>query len=197
MRVLRGALAAGLLAGLGCGEEQAAPITAELAPPTPPQAEIVQQEAHVATFVDEELDECISLMVGYVIPPAATDWEPPPIDALAAAFTPEQGQGREVVHLRKSCEEQFAGRTVLASCGRAGEAQPVEGAPDGVVRTVAIVAEGFRFETSLDSDVRMRDCLAMGGEWAAAAEDSREYRRARLEHVAGQADRAARALQDR
>lgn len=74
------------------------------------------------------------------------------------------------VLLTASCSETFAGRVVLGTCSimRAGDASAA----------VTITARYYRFETVVDSDVWLKQCLESGGRWQALPRDSDEFRRA-------------------
>jgi hypothetical protein len=196
-RAGRIAVAVGAIAACGSPHSDAPPAPSEAPPPLPtsvapepapaPAPRVVRQEHRVATFVADELDECVEWTRVYTIPPELPDWVPPPLEV------PTDSPGAEVVVIHRPCDEQFAGRTNLATCGLVQR-----GAADSEPRVqtlVGLVQQNYRYATALDDDRRMRECMELGGDWGAVAEDSPEYRHARLEFHAHSLQRAGEQLQ--
>ena len=164
-----------ILSVLGaCGSEPEAPAQVEAPAPT---ERIVTIERHIASFRDDELDECVDVTIEVHLPLSAPERTPSP-------FPETPGQ----IVLQRACEEQFSGRTVLAVCTMSvpvpiqSEAPEAERPTSG---TFAVVSRYFRYASVFDNQSFMRDCLTGGGDWQAVAEDSSEYARARLDFHAG------------
>jgi hypothetical protein len=177
------------------------PPAAPLAPP--PQH--FEDETSVAVFSSDKLDECVRFQVLYDAPAEAPSW---PMAVSAADILTAEG-GR--IRIKRPCEEQFAGMVALATCGvemdaaaffKLGTSSKKKGKPDvaaaepprpdpKLVR-FKMTARYYLYANVFEDHSYMRDCLKMGGDWHAVAEDSPEYTRARLEAHAGQAMRLAK-----
>jgi hypothetical protein len=128
---------------------QQAPVVA----PAPPV--VRTYSASRATFRADELDECIDLAI------TAT----PGNEARAADQAKSFSTGRkkpdgsaESIGIAKGCAEQFAERTILATCA-------IDGGDDfGLTR---LTARYYSVATVGDSDANMKKCLSMHGDWQA------------------------------
>lgn len=164
--------------------------------PAPPAPRVVSQRSHVATFVDDELDECVEFGLDWTIEPGV-EFEPPSLPEMST----ESGSPRQrMVELRRPCSEQFAGRTVLATCGlieTRTSAPTGTQVPEGVTLVFRMGQTNYAFAHALADDRRMRECMESGGEWVAVPEDSPEYRRASVEYHAAEAQRAVERFRRR
>ena len=157
-----------LLAVVGCSE----PKRAEPEPkPAPAPATELSADAataslrglHAVKFTDDVLDECVD----------ATITVTPPDDARAdkAIATMLEGLGKPTM-IKRPCRDEFPGRTIFATC-------------QGRVSDKGITLEFGSTSFSLPpDDTRMRDCLALGGEWNELPADSWEVKRAELDRAA-------------
>lgn len=168
---------------VGCNGSEEVVVSAEDAavvpdppppqPPPPPEPTHVTQTRAWAVFVDDELDQCIEHTRRFEIP-ASTEWSPRAIEDLVPL--PEG----TVIELADGCAGSFEGRTVIASCeSTVNEADSIEPIPSGVVLLETFVTQNYRFATALATDARLEACLASHRHWAAVADDSIEYARAR------------------
>lgn len=137
---------------------------------------MVEDLSRVATFIRGDLDECVTVLRTITLPPGEA-WRPAPIEFLPNA-------SRETVVLAQPCDEAFAGRTIMATCTRREARPPREGEPAALVGEVLSESRMYRFETALETDARMHECLTSGGAWEGLREDSDEFRRARVEALA-------------
>jgi len=144
----------------------------------------VTRTGHVATFIDDVLDECTDVEIASTVPPELPEWEPPepPLPASSDNRT----------RIARPCGEQFSGRTVLATCSATlSDAEPDE---DGVTSRATLNSRYYRFATALENDHFMRTCMTAGGNWWAVADDSTEYTRARLDFHTRELERASKSL---
>lgn len=123
---------------------------------------------------------CVDVDETYAVPAALPTWRPSDIPSLDERDTP----------LPKPCAEQFPGRPELARCSKLLSDTTVA---DGIPYTRLMRMHHYDF-AALASDLEMSTCLQHGYEWWSVSQDSREYRRARLEHTSRQLTRAAGAL---
>ncbi len=164
MRAIISSLALVLLA---CGQNKAAPV-----PPPSPSSSIVvaplptsrTYRASFSHFIKDDLFECVDLER------VVTDGGADPFEGFEV---------KEAKRIPKTCGETFAGRSVLATCKD---------------KESGTVAHFFDFETVGLSDGLMKDCLEDGGEWSALPRDSREFKRAKLDHATKQLHAASKAL---
>jgi hypothetical protein len=157
------------------------PGGASPAPATPPPQEVPAASestqnrvtAAVATFIgDHVLEECDEFVVTL----------PPGVDAGALALDKlvdsiKVGRNGGASRLDKPCAEQFPSDPVLATCVASTE---IKG-DQGVVKR-AFTGRYYGLEAIVqNSDVYMKSCVDMNGEWHVASHDSKEWREA---HVA-------------
>ena len=154
-------------------------------PPAAPGPRTLTQVHHVASFRQDELDECTDFEVTYQVSASLPDWAP--------SARPNLG-GDGATPIQRPCAEQFAGRTVLATCAIRAERSEGDQAAGEVRQTLAINSSYYRYATTFEEQGYMRDCLGASGDWQAVADTSDEYRRARLDFHARELRRAAKRL---
>jgi hypothetical protein len=140
--------------------------------------ELVYQ-SHGATFEKERLDECVDVEIR-VTPPsdAGVDWAPTK-DPAANFFG---GAKAKITTLKKACADQFADRTVLATCTVAKT--NVSDAGTGQTARIRLVSTYYDFGLAVESDGYMQQCLSMGADWKAVPRDSDAFKRAKLDYDA-------------
>jgi hypothetical protein len=171
----------GCCLGASAPTPPAAPVGAPVAaaepvPPPPPSERTAAAATHVVVYVDDELDECVSTVVQARAPADSEGDLQGSVEEVVGGLTAEGA-----IRLPVSCDEQFGGRTVLASCAITSVSHDAGEHVSEV--SVAITATYFRFESALDSDGYERDCLTGGGRWSEVAEGTPEYARAELDAI--------------
>lgn len=122
-------------------------------------------ERTFARFNKDVLAECSDFQVDLLSQGDGGD----PTDGIAKNALKD----KSLQEITKPCNESFADRTPLATCT---VSKPVDGG------TMSARGLFFDFGEVGLSDVHMRDCLKMKGEWSAIPRDSQEWRRAKLDH---------------
>lgn len=166
-------------------EASSTPV-AKAAEPPPPAKQFVG-EASFAHFVKDQIFECVDIAV--VIPPppgAPSDWKPSE-DIFGRTV---KAMSKDATKLSKTCDEQFADRTVLASC-----TMKQKGKTDaGTSASATVTANFYNFEDVGKDDSQMKDCLKGGGDWKAVSRDSVEWKKAKLEHSRKGLEKASERL---
>jgi hypothetical protein len=195
-----------LLATVGCSDRdessapQPAPAPVVAAPveepvaPEPQGPQPIVQRLSIATFRNDQLDECTDLVGTISVPtPTPDPWPPNPVPDIFAALEIDQHSNR----IRRPCAEQFADRTALGRCSIVNE-RPAEHL------TTAVEGYYYRPETVFESDRFMRDCLRANGDWSTIDRNSdeaqavvREQRRTDLQRSVRDLQAEAERLQHR
>lgn len=168
-------------------EASSAPVTKAAEPPPPPPApKPYAGRASVAHFEKDQIFECLDIAVDIPPPPdAGADWTPSE-DILGRTL---KAMAKNSTKISKTCAEQFADRTVLASC-----TMKQNGKTDaGTSASATITAHFYNFEDVGNDDAQMKDCLKGGGDWQAISRDSVEWKKAKLEHSRKGLHKAAKA----
>jgi hypothetical protein len=118
----------------------------------------------VATQLDGTLDVCIDFTVRLERPDGQVTWEP--VDPSGFHKT----LARLGTEIKRPCAEQFTGQPVLAVCTMANKQ---------VGQELQLVERYYNFSSVGSDDGYMKECLRLGGEWAALPQDSIEFRKAR------------------
>ena len=177
-------------------------------PETPTEPQVFVDETGVATFANDRLDECVQVRAIYESKTFPEHWRP--ARSVREMFASDD----KVVPTKRPCEQQFAGMTALATCNviwtrddmqklaqkhaaKVKKSSKQDGASsekrvdDSFVR-LEYDSRYYSYATVFEDHTYMKQCLEMGGDWQAVAEDSPEYNRARLEAGAGRAMRLAK-----
>lgn len=121
------------------------------------------------------LEECVDVAID-VTPPtdAGPDWRPKddPTDLFMSSV-------KSMTRIPQKCAGQFADRTALATCDVSKDVEQKTGA----VMHVRVRSAFYPFERVGLSDLDMKDCLEMKGEWRAIPRSSREWQDAKLDHA--------------
>ncbi|MBP7683924.1 MAG: hypothetical protein KBB95_18600 [Deltaproteobacteria bacterium] len=149
-------------------------------PPPPPTVQPipeVQDRVSVASFAafkGDQLDQCVDM--------AAT------IHAGIDASMPDMGgeTPEGMVAISHPCAEQFADRTVWATCTLSGESER---------GSLVFTEHHYSFSAVYESDAMMRTCLESRGVWQAQPRDTPEWRSARQSQHAQELLRAAERLE--
>ncbi len=179
---------------LGCGRT-AETVTADAAPPAPivdaaRAAELdaapprTTVNAFVASFDKGSiLDQCVEYrMSGTLAADAGADPDSKLADHLLASM---KVKGKELLRVYKSCDQQFHGHDVLASC-TVHSTQPVPhaegteaaGGADGGTFDLDIVDRYYELATLEANDVEMKHCLGVKGDWQGLDKTSDAYKNA-------------------
>lgn len=138
----------------------AAVPNSDIAPPWTP-AQPYRQTFSVRRTYNTRLDTCFDFVVE-IVPPemAESDWLPqPPADLFLKL-------GKLGVAIERPCAEQFAERSVLATCittNRRGN------------QTLRLFERHYDYVTVGVDDARMDECLRLGGDWQALAKNSEAF----------------------
>jgi hypothetical protein len=140
--------------------------------------------ASVATFTgDNLLEECDDFVV--TLPPGV-DTGPLALDRLVDSI--KRGKNGGASRLDKPCAEKFPKDPVLATCNASTE---IKG-DQGVVKR-AFMGRYYSLEMLQNSDVYMKDCLDMNGEWQVVSHESQEWRVAHVAWARREVERLKRA----
>ena len=137
--------------------------------PVPVQSALPRRSAtlSVASFSGDRLDECDDFTL--TGPPDAGD------GTLSGAIQKLRKKVGKTTEIRKTCAEQFLGRSALATCTVNDQ---IPGKPDW---DRSVVARYYNVKTASDSDIYMKQCIEMGGDWKVSEDADTEVLRQRVQ----------------
>lgn len=136
--------------------------------------------ASVVTMDGKTLEECTDLTVTLVPPPNAPAGWKPKDNVIAGLLKTMKGATR----IEKPCAEQFADRTVLATCETAATSKRTDGS-EGQIK---ISASYYDYAKVGLTEAYMAICTGRQGKWKPIARDSAEWQKAKAEHAQQQKD---------
>lgn len=204
-----GVLGLRALSGDGCSHSSstAPPLAAPATLPTnaaPTQAAAVvdagttsgsvqyQFTASAAKFDHSQLVECADVAIRALRPEdAGADWQPMVLAYATTLGDAAFKDAKELKRLNKTCAEQFADRTLLATCSAIdlskskvllNAAKGKDAGAFGINGPVTLTSAYYDFaDVGIDDD-RMSECLQMKGEWKALSQDSQAFKEAKLDY---------------
>lgn len=143
----------------GATGESAVPAAVPAPAPVPVVAAVPEWTMHIASFRDNRLDECVELALDLTqVAPEESARLREGTDQFVKGFGSQKGV--EMLKLQRPCVEQFADRTVLATC--------LLRRPDD---HLGMTTRFYDIRTLEQSDAPMKGCLSMGGDWQSSADE--------------------------
>jgi hypothetical protein len=143
----------------------------------------------VSDAIFDKKDVLIACLdISYTVPSGTPDDWRQKVTRAAQGPTKPSSDGTQTVHLQKPCAEQFAERPALASC-----AMPRACNDAGACRGSTITY--YSLDTLRGSDLEMKDCLKMGGDWQGVSRDSPGYQQAVHDDARRQLGKAQKKLE--
>jgi hypothetical protein len=134
---------------------------------TPLPVALGEYEISIAGFRSKHLDECTDFAF---VPNAGQ--ESIALEAMKTLAIMAPDEDRAIIQLTKRCAEQFANRTVLATCVLD---------KSGTHGSSKVTSRYYELQNVRGHSVYMQNCLTMKGDWnldmeACAAEEGRDHR---------------------